>query len=200
MSPGRGQYDRQLSPAARAAHQRAALLRATSELLTRLAPGELSVARIVEQAGAGRNSFYLHFRDVEQAVRAVEAAVIRAASRDVDAALGRARAPGERLRALAEAWLDFADQEPDAMNVLLSTGHRPRSSRVPTLTQVLQGQLARVLSAAHEDGATSLEPRGCRLAAASGAVEGLLRRHAETHGARAETVSTLVDVVLRAFR
>jgi AcrR family transcriptional regulator len=78
------------------------------------------VSAIVKIAGVGRNTFYEYFDDVEHALEAVEAATVRRLDELLRDAEGTARTPVERWRALARAWLGFAEEEPFATLLALA--------------------------------------------------------------------------------
>src|SRR5215510_886552 len=98
--PARGQYDRSLAPAARWAEHRAELVQAAADEIVEAGATVITVDRVVRRASRGRNTFYAHFRDVEQVLRAVEASVLSRVSAAVDAHLLE-RDAGDRCRALA---------------------------------------------------------------------------------------------------
>ena len=117
-APGRGQYDRRLPREQRVSEQRERLLAATALAVAHEASP--SVASIVKRAGVGRNTFYEYFDDVRHACDAAEAAVLRRIEQALVEAERTARTPVERWRALARAWLTFADEEPSAMLLVLA--------------------------------------------------------------------------------
>ena len=74
MAP-RGLYQRGLSQAERWALHRSQLIRATAEIINqRQSP---SVQSVVQLAGKGRNTFYAHFANLEQATRAAASSAAR---------------------------------------------------------------------------------------------------------------------------
>ena len=74
-APKRGQYDRALSRRDRQAAQRERVITALAALSA--AERELSIANVVELAGIGRNTFYEYFDDIEHALTAIKARVLR---------------------------------------------------------------------------------------------------------------------------
>lgn len=117
QAPSRGKYDRDASPSERVRRQRSHLL----TTVRRLAPrGTLpTVTQIVNAAGVGRNTFYQHFRGVEEAL---------VAAAEVDGALlasyleqlgeDEVLTPGEHCERLAKAWVRFCEEKPEAFALL----------------------------------------------------------------------------------
>jgi AcrR family transcriptional regulator len=124
------------------AEQRERLLAATALALAREASP--SVASIVRRAGVGRNSFYEYFDDVRHAIEAAEGAVLRRLEQVIAEAEQTARTPVERWRALARAWLSFADEEPSAMLLVLAVNSR-RTRAMSSGASVLEAAFTRSL-------------------------------------------------------
>src|SRR4051812_26727211 len=103
-APARGRYDRSLSRHERQATQQERVVAAIAAIAA--SGRELSVANVVEHAGIGRNTFYEYFDDVEHALASINARARRELAGHVEAALGQARTPFERIRALARAWAE----------------------------------------------------------------------------------------------
>jgi AcrR family transcriptional regulator len=156
-------------------------------------PGGATVEAIARAAQRGRNTFYAHFASVEQAFRAVEAAAIRAVAARAEGALAAAVTPRQKLRGLAEAWLDAAEEEPEMVLALLA-------SNGPRRAELAREQLARALADAREAGAISQPLDEPRVVAATGVLEALVRLYAERRLERDAAATLLVDVVLRVFR
>jgi AcrR family transcriptional regulator len=151
-APGRGQYDRRLPRQQRLAEQRDRLIAATSLVAAREAAP--SVASIVECAGVGRNTFYEYFDDVPHALDAAEGVVLRRLEQVLRDAEAASRTPVERWRALARAWLSFAEREPAAMLLTLRIDARGEgaSSRGAS---VLDAALVRSLETLRSAGVTA---------------------------------------------
>jgi AcrR family transcriptional regulator len=132
----------------RISEQRERLLAATALAVAREASP--SVASIVRRAGVGRNTFYEYFDDVPHARTAAETAVLRRLERVIAEAERTARTPVERWRALARAWLSFADEEPSAMMLVLAIdgrAARAMSSGAALLEAALERSLETLRSA-----------------------------------------------------
>jgi AcrR family transcriptional regulator len=151
-APGRGQYDRRLPRERRISEQRERLLTAT--VLAVAHEASPSVASIVRRAGVGRNTFYEYFDDVVHACRAAEAAVLRRLEQVIVDAERTARTPVERWRALARAWLSFADEEPSAMMLVLSIDARARRA-MSSGAELLEAALERSLETLRSAGVTA---------------------------------------------
>jgi AcrR family transcriptional regulator len=154
---------------------------------------------VIALAGVGRNTFYEHFSDAEDALRAVQREAARALARALDDAFVTARTPVERLRALSLAWLTTVAGEP-AARALLHAADGPRSPRAE-LRHHVERLLASVVAEARAAGRASLAPDRVRIAAVGGAFEQVAREVVDDPAApRAEVAEVLVDLVLRSFR
>jgi hypothetical protein len=115
-APGRGRYDRQASASERARAARAGILEAVREALSRDGD-EPSVADVISLTRIGRNTFYGHFEDMEQAMREVS----QACSLEIEAALVRSvprgGTPHAALHGFATTWFEFVDGTPSALLV-----------------------------------------------------------------------------------
>ncbi|HEX4334945.1 MAG TPA: hypothetical protein VH062_03465 [Polyangiaceae bacterium] len=156
-----------------------------------------TAGEIIGLAGTGRNTFYEHFDGVDAAV----SEVIRTAVRDLGNALhestAETRAPRERIRSLATAWLAGTAKNPLATAVLLETVSEGRTLLLAELEKELRGALELGRTA----GALSVATEPLRVACALGTFVA-----AATHVARTADVDlraaadTLTDVTLRSFR
>ena len=185
--PGRGRWSRRLGKADRAATARAAILRAVGD--ARASGGAApTVTDVVSRLGIGRNTFYEHFDDVLAAIGAADAAAAERTSLALEAALGSARTPIEKLRALSRTWIDRAAATPQ----WTLTGRD-----LPPLERALRD----VLSEARAAGVVGRVPDAARVRCLAGAFAGICLdgppRSAEDRDDRAEI---LVDFALRAFR
>jgi AcrR family transcriptional regulator len=166
---GSGRWDRSLSAARRRESQRADILQATARVLA--GGGAPTVTQIVEAARVGRNTFYEHFEDAEDAV---EEALDESRSRvlaAIDGAASASPTPLDRVRGIARAWLGAVLADPGLTAALLERGGAPSVVRAK-----LVGDLTRRLSAvildARAKGAVSLGPDALRLSCAVSAFEG----------------------------
>jgi AcrR family transcriptional regulator len=191
MAP-RGRYERRLSPAERWAAHRAALIRATAEAMSAHDPSAWNVDWVVRRAQKGKNTFYEHFRSMEQATRAVESSASSLIGAHVESRLREAVTPRERLRASIAAWLDANDADPTLFRALLAAEDR--------VTVLAWENLSRVLSDARGAGLLSATIDEARMSAAVGAFLALLRANAEGRLPRPEVDRALEDVLLRLFR
>lgn len=176
--------------AERWAEHRSRLIRAAADAF---AAGErLTVDSVRARAGAGRNTVYAHFPDIDQLLRAVQSTAVSAVTKRVSMAIDSARTPMEALRGLARAWLEAVDAEPTLMNALVRD-----QARVDAL---LEEQLRKTLGPARRDGVISQPLEETRISLAAGVLEAGVRRYLRRRSSREELVNLLVDVVLRAFR
>ena len=182
-APGRGQYDRNLPRERRMAEQRERLLAATAFALA--SEASPSVASIVRRAGVGRNTFYEYFDDVPHAVDAARLAVLRRIEQLLGDAEREARTPVERWRALARAFLAFAEDEPSAMVLALAIdAHTEESLSHGAL--VLEAALVRSLETLRSAGVTSPLPGEDRVRAVAAVGEAFGRALARTHSTGGE--------------
>jgi AcrR family transcriptional regulator len=172
------------------ADHRARLIRAAADAF---AAGErLTVDAVRARAGAGRNTVYAHFPDIDQLLRAVQSSAVSSVTRRVAAALEMSRTPVEALRSVVRAWLDTVDAEPTLMTALIQDPAR--------VDELLEEQLRRTLASARRDGVISQPLDETRVTLAAGALGAGVRRYLRQRIGRDELVVTFVDVVLRAFR
>lgn len=201
-APGRGQYDRRQSREERLGEQRARLMAATA--LAAAEGGTATVARVVKLAGTSRNTFYEYFDDAEHALAAAEERSRARLEHALGHALGEARTPVERLRALARAWVAWGLGEPAEARWCLS---KPEGA-LGAAGQVLERALTRALAASRAAGVQATEHDSLRVIATAAAGEALLRRvlsaaqssDAERERAANRCEKALVDVAVRLLR
>jgi len=172
------------------AEHRSRLIRAAADAF---AAGErLTVDSVRARAGAGRNTVYAHFPDIDQLLRAVQSTAVSAVSRRAAVAFEASRTPVEALRSLVRAWLDTVDADPTLMSALVQDPAR--------VDELCEEQLRRSLGPAQRDGVLSQPLEDARVSAMAGALGAGVRRYLRRKSGREEVITTLVDVVLRAFR
>ena len=197
MPRGRGRYDRAQSRAERAAEQRQQLVDAATALLAK-DPCALTVSKLVQRAGTGRNTFYEHFRSLG----AVAAAVREHGAQRATAIIARERlaswTPIAQLRALSRAWLRFAQDAPPLAKVFMRLPHD--GARDSYATDFLCEQLAPLLSMARHDGIVSKPPDPIRLNAAARAMQTVTSANERGTVNASQSEALMVDLVLRLFR
>jgi AcrR family transcriptional regulator len=194
-APSRGTYDRALSRAERDAQHRERLLRASAEVLMH---GTLTVARIVEQAGVGRSTFYEFFDSPAHLLEQLQQRALRALEAALEQALTQARTPVERIRAITRAWLFELEAHPIEAAVALRgpAGSELLSPAGKLLHQVLE----RSSRAARLDGVGGFGATGeLSSLAAAAAIEVLSRRHVGAEPVR-DAQRTLSDIMTRLLR
>jgi AcrR family transcriptional regulator len=194
-APGRGAYDRSLSRADRDAQHRERLLLATAEVL---ANGPPTIARIVERAGVGRNTFYEFFDSTEHVLEHLERRALRALDVGLESAFAEARTPLERVRAITRSWLVELEARPMEAKLALTqrSGGEPLSPAGKLLNQVLH----RVAQAARLDGTAWFSAANdVTLLAAAAAVEAVSRRHLSGKPIH-EPAQALAEVVTKLLR
>jgi len=196
-APKRGRYDRALSRRERQSAQRERVMAAIAALSA--TDRELSIARVVEVAGIGRNTFYEYFDDLEHALTAIKGRALRELGARIDVALQAARTPLERLRALARVWAENLLENPAQMQLALRA--QVDSSEATQLSAVGQ-HLVRVLSA--ELDARSALPGladPLRVAVVAALFETVSRAHLKVRAMTSEELKgVLADWSLRLLR
>ncbi len=195
-APKRGQYDRALSRNERQAAQQERVIAAISAIAA--AGGELSVARVVEHAGIGRNTFYEYFDNVEHAVTAINARARRELDARSDAALRAARTPLERVRALARAWAESVAASPALTSIALRAQSAERDA---TELSVLGRSLATMLE--NETEARSALPGVAdrlRTTAVAAVFDAVTRAELARAPVASDLARTLADLALRLLR
>ncbi len=104
LAPGRGQYDRSLSPHERFDQQRERLVEAAAMVFADVGYARATVEAIVQRAGMSRRTFYEHFKDVKDALHHVHASLAGPAFTLLEAALKPIEDPLERIRVGAMAF------------------------------------------------------------------------------------------------
>jgi AcrR family transcriptional regulator len=146
---------------------------ATAEVL---AEGQATVARIAERAGVGRSTFYEFFDSPEHVLRHLIERVESSLHTALASALGSARTPLERLRAIARAWLTELEARPLAARVAL--GRRTPAELLSPAGVILLAALTECAALARQHGmAWSTAADDASLLAAAAAVEAVTRRH-----------------------
>jgi AcrR family transcriptional regulator len=125
------------SPAGRKARTRDGLLRAVTEVVAARGYSELTVDRVIEQAGVARATFYAHFRAVDQCLLA---ALEQIGETVVDAVAGAGRDGSPGLAPAVALLVDFASAETAAARALfvdsLAAGPRARAIRDRTCDRI----------------------------------------------------------------
>lgn len=165
----RGRYDRRASPSERARAQHAHLL--TAVRLASLDGGEITVARLLEYVGCGRNTFYEHFDDAAGAI----AAACHESGQNFEAVISAAlfapgpRTPGDAMWDLANAWAEWCMAERQSHWSLLE---RFASTRIESQLHAAASTLHRQLVLA---GAAASALSTSRADAAAGALRSVAR-------------------------
>ncbi len=166
----RGRYDRTLSRSQRWQRARLRLLLGLQRAWARHGAA-LTVRDVLAESGAPRQSFYAHFHDLSDGLRALDAALER--SLPTSAPALAALTPRQRLRALLESLLSWAEADLPRLRYALS-----RRSTEPTqslLGALITPRLEAALDAAARDGALAPAQQPLVAALLCGAVEGALR-------------------------
>lgn len=193
-APGRGSYDRSLSRVERDAAHRERLLLATVEVLS---DGPLTVARIVQRAGVGRSTFYEFFDSPEHLLEQLEQRLLHALSTTLEAALGEARTPLERVRAIARSWIK--QLEARALEARVVLARRSGRDLLSPAGELFHKTLQRCVQAARaEDVGWFKTTDDISVLAAAAAVESISRRHLTTPVREAPRV--LADVIVKLLR
>jgi AcrR family transcriptional regulator len=199
-TPPRGRYDRRKAPAQRQAEHTARLVAAAVSAVSSRGRAQVTVSDLVHRARVGRNTFYAHFRDLDVALARAEDQALEVVWRRTSEALAVAYTPIEKLRAIARGWLDALSSEPELMRVLLQAPSRTEGWALTRAGEALRQLLRAALADARRSGVLSIRPDELRLLGAAATLEALARRYLDRGAERDELESTMVDLVLRAFR
>lgn len=189
--PGRGQYDRSLSPAQRWTRQRQRVLEAVADALEEDTESAGTVARVARLARVGRNTFYAHFKDFSQARRAAEERAERAFALLSAETAREAVTPRELLRRVAALWVNVSRDA--RFRILFTPSSAPDGSAFERLAT---RELERIESELNLAGVASRSQEPLRRIALAGAVSAILRAKPPAEAA----VELVVDLVLRALR
>lgn len=161
-------------------------------------PRAPSVQTILERAPVGRNTFYAHFRDSEEALDEARWQGKLA----LDAALSRRaegiHTPREKLRALVAAWVEVAHERADFVAALFLLGET-RPGPLAAARAALERALGPILREARGAGTIGSPPDDLRMQIVLGAFESAARLAVEGRDRR-RIAEVLADVVLRALR
>ena len=193
----RGQYDRRKSPRQRRRQAHSRLIDATARVICETDVEAPNVTQIISLAQVGRNTFYQLFREGKDARRATERTATRVLADAVDRAVRDAVTPIERLRALANAWIELAccDSALIRLAVLAAPSKGP-----PLASQVLGRRLQLVADAARDQGIVAATPPSSRVAMVVAAWHSAAHQAARNQEGARVLASELVDFTLRAFR
>jgi AcrR family transcriptional regulator len=171
------------------------LLHAAAEVLAR---GTLTVARIIEQAGVGRSTFYEFFDSPAHLLEQLEQRLLRALEAALEQALTQARTPLERIRAIIRAWLFELEAHP--IEAAIALRGRPGSQLLSPAGRLLHQVLERASRAARLDGVGGFGATDeLSTLAAAAAIELLSRRHVGGEPLR-DAQRTLTDIMTRLLR
>lgn len=152
---------------------------------------------IIEVAGVGRNTFYEHFETSEAAVGEAVRRAVQEMKSAVTAAVGAARTPRERLRALSSAWLSELSRRTTLLAAVCDGASQERAS----IVRELETELRAAIDFGRRSGALSLAADPARLACVVGAFIGAVEYLAAHPTSDIRTMSeALADVTVRAFR
>lgn len=117
-APGRGKYDRSSSSDERARAQRRLILGAASHVFAERGWANATVEAIVSRAGISRRTFYEHFDDLRDCLKALHERITKTAFRAVEQSVSAQIAPGEMLRFGVTAFLGSIAAFPHVARVL----------------------------------------------------------------------------------
>jgi AcrR family transcriptional regulator len=189
----RGQWNRALSRAERRALERTRIV----ESIARVSRGHRAptLSQIIDGAGIGRNTFYDHFVDVDEALAAADSESLDAARSAIAAAVAHARTPIERLRSVARAWIGVAATHPGLAIAVRRVGVGSDE------TLGLDALLREILDEARAAGAIGRSPDTVRVRCVVGVFEAAARLAGGADPDFLEKIAeTVADLTLRGFR
>ncbi|MEV6040512.1 TetR/AcrR family transcriptional regulator [Nonomuraea sp. NPDC052116] len=106
------------------------LIEATNRLLEQGATHEsLSLRAVAREVGIAATSVYLHFPDKMSLLLAVYQEHFAVLARHLDDAVAAHAEPDRQLHAVADAYCQFAEDHPDAYQVMFTVPHAPPVTR-----------------------------------------------------------------------
>ena len=123
--------------------KKTALLQAAYELFLKKGVPLTSVGDITAKASVAKGTFYLYFRDKEDILGAVSAAILRQILEEGYMKMGAGRTGNftENLIRLADAALDYLQQNRGVLEILRRGGRMPKLSREDPLWRSLMRDL-----------------------------------------------------------
>jgi AcrR family transcriptional regulator len=198
MAP-RGLWDRRATAAARTIESRRALVFATAQSFFERGRA-VTVSDVVQRAGVGRNTFYVHFDDLTAAFAAADAEALARISKAL-APSPDARTPHERFRHFASAWLSIAATEPELVSLVIRGDGTSRGAHVE-LHKMIESALRGIASSAKTAGVLGRPADANRLIALSGTFVAFAERVIQENRRIDDDrlAQDLVDFSLRALR
>jgi AcrR family transcriptional regulator len=202
---GPGRYDRNRPLGERQREQKERLLLAAADVFGREGYANASVAKIIERAGVGRQTFYDHFGNVEEVLFELHDYAAARARKAVERAVAEVAAPADRLRAGLSAWLGCLAQDAPFARVAfrqLRAAGREGEARIERAVERWVEVLRRGAAEAHRQEIIRSVPDELTLYALASAIlavgERFLARREETR--IQEAVPVLLDLVARVLR
>jgi AcrR family transcriptional regulator len=203
-APGRGKYDRHLTPEDRAKEQRRRLFAAATRVFAKNGFAGATIDLVVAEAGTSRRTFYEHFDDLRDILLRLHDRIANAAFRAIEQFVRAQHHPNDQLRAGVEGFFgliaNFGDQARVLFRELRAAGPEYEVRR-----ELLLGRFAALLfdgvARAHAMGIATKPPDELRIFALVAAMEAIGMRYIDRHdeGRATEAVEPLVDMVIRAF-
>jgi AcrR family transcriptional regulator len=197
--PPRGLWDRAASADDRAADCRRSLVAAAAQCVFELGRA-ITVSDVVDRAGVGRNTFYVHFDDLRAVFVAAEVEALTKIAEALSPS-PRARTPIERFRQLASAWFSIAATEPRLVSLVIRGDGTSRGSHTE-LRKIIENALRPIAASARAAGVFGRPADPNRLRALTGTFVAFAERIVEENRPidRDRLVEELVEFSLRALR
>jgi AcrR family transcriptional regulator len=192
-SPGRGRWERHLSREERHSAQRRKILESLPPLIAERG-NAFTVDDVVDAAGIGRNTFYVHFEDADAATAALLWEALDELNAALEAVRASARTPLARVRGVTAAWAHCAATNP-ALSLLAHA-----EAEGGGVNGALAAHLNEAVAAARRAGVLGREPDALHRALLIGAFDAAaVHAAAHPHG-EAGVAEALVDLILRLLR
>lgn len=193
VAPGRGRWERHLSREARAAAQRRRILEALPGLIAERG-NAFTVDDVVEAAGIGRNTFYVHFADTDAATGALLAEAMAELVAALEQVQTSARTPLAQVRGVIAAWARCAASNPAV--ALLAHADAEGGG----VNGALREHLAEAVANARHSGVVGRGADELRLTLLIGAFDAAAGELAAGTAREDRVTEVLLDLVLRALR
>lgn len=203
-APGRGKYDRRVSPEDRAKEQRRRLFQAATKVFAKKGFAGATVDAIVAEAGCSRRTFYEHFDDLKDVLLLLHDRIANASFRVIEQCVRAEHHPNEQLRAAVEAFMGlivhFSDQSRVLFREVRAAGPEHEVRREAVLAR-FAALLSEGVTRANAMGVAAKPPDELRIFALVAAMEAVAMRYVERRdeGRALEAAPPLVDMVIRTF-
>jgi TetR/AcrR family transcriptional regulator len=128
-------------------HRRREIVRVATDVFGEFGFAGARIDEVARRVGIRRPSILYHYPDKQQLYQAAIAQVVSEIAEQIR---GSANLPGERLEAIADAWIDFVIERPNAARLLLRQMIDPDPIQIQTTLPAIQ-EIFEAIAAALEE-------------------------------------------------